>query len=565
MKPSRSTLLALALFVVGTSAHAQGVTEIESVDSSGTEGNDDSGADWIRGYMGVAISADGRFVAFSSSASNLVAGDTNGTWDVFVRDRVAGTTERVSVDSAGAESDGQSWWPALSGDGRLVVFMSQATNLVAGDVNGHTDVFVRDRTTGTTSCASVDPSGNVSDQGAVFPSISADGSIVAFSSTSTNLVAGDANGKSDTFARDLAAGTMEIVSVDSAGAQADGHSQYAPALSSDGRFVAFTSDATNLVPGDTNGYTDVFVRDRSGGTTERVSVDSNGAEGSGTVYGSPSISSDGTVVAFTSGSTNLVPNDNNKAWDVFVHDRTSGATERVSVDSSGAEGNGSSVEPAISADGQTVAFSSNAANFVAGDRNFRSDIFVHDRRAGFTACMSLTPAGTTGNDASVETGISGDGQMVVFASAAPDLVPGDSYGWDVFVHERCLAPAAWSNYGAGFPGTNGVPAFTARSFPAIGTTVTLDVANSYGSFTAGVLVLGQQRASIPSAWGGDLLVAPTLVSVFGMAPSGLSIGGTLPRDDALCGTTYDLQALELDPGAAKGVSFTPGIELVIGH
>jgi Tol biopolymer transport system component len=564
MKPSHSTLLALAFLVASASARAQDVTERASVDSSGTPGDANSGADPYRGEMGTAISSDGRFVAFSSVADNLVAGDGNGTWDVFVRDWIAGTTERVSVDSSGTEGNDESWWPSISEDGRYVAFMSSATNLVAGDTNGVTDIFVRDRAAGTTIRVDVDSSGNPGDHDAVYPSISGDGSLVSFASSATNLVPGDTNGFADVFVHDLTTGITERESLDSSGGEANGHSDYT-ALSADGLSVAFTSRATNLVSGDTNGLEDAFVHDRVTGITERVSVDSSGAEGNGVVYYQLSISADGGSVAFTSRASNLVPNDGNNRLDVFVHDRASGATERVSVDSSGAEGRRDSLEAAISADGQTVAFFSYADNFVAGDGNLASDVFVRDRRLGITSCASLAPSGKTADNSSLEPAISGDGEVVAFTSFAMDLVPGDTGGWDVFVHERCLAPAAWSNYGAGFPGTNGVPAFTARSFPAIGTTVTLDVANSYGGFTAGVLVLGQQRASIPSAWGGDLLVAPTLVSVFGMAPSGLSIGGTLPRDDALCGTTYDLQALELDPGAAKGVSFTPGIEIVIGH
>src|SRR5207245_298074 len=214
---------------------------------------------------GVALSADGRFVAFTSVATNLVAGDANGVSDVFVHDRQAGTTERVSVDSAGSEGNGASTGVALSADGRFVAFTSVATNLVAGDTNGAADVFVHDRQTGTTERGSVDSAGSEGNGASTGVALSADGRFVAFTSAATNLVAGDTNGVTDVFVHDRQTGTTERVSVDSAGIEGNGASA-GVALSADGRFVAFTSVATNLVAGDTNGAADVFVHDR--GTTD---------------------------------------------------------------------------------------------------------------------------------------------------------------------------------------------------------------------------------------------------------------------------------------------------------
>src|SRR6266567_3491186 len=272
MQPTQRRVLSavtlLLLTLGGRLAGAQTTVRV-SVASDGTEGNDVS--------MGSALSADGRFVAFDSAATDLVAGDTNRVSDVFVHDRQTGTTERVSVASDGAQGNGSSgllsfaFPPALSADGRFVAFVSFATNLVASDTNGATDVFVHDRQTGITERVSVASDGTEGNAASAGAALSADGRFVAFHSTATNLVAGDTNGKTDVFIHDRQTGITERVSVASGGTEGNGFSAE-PALSADGRFVAFHNTATNLVAGDTNGKTDVFVHDRQTGTTERVSV-----------------------------------------------------------------------------------------------------------------------------------------------------------------------------------------------------------------------------------------------------------------------------------------------------
>src|SRR5204863_349490 len=250
MRPTQRRVLSSVTLVLltalwGRSAGAQ-TTERVSVASDGTtEGNDAS--------LGSALSADGRFVAFDSAATDLVAGDTNGVADVLVHDRQTGTTERVSVASGGGtqgngNSGGFFSFPALSADGRLVAFQSDATNLVAGDTNGTTDVFVHDRQTGTTERVSVASGGTEGNGFSAGLALSADGRFVAFHSTATNLVAGDTNGKTDVFVHDRQTGTTERVSVDSDGTQGNGPSAGA-ALSADGGLVAFHGTATNLVAG----------------------------------------------------------------------------------------------------------------------------------------------------------------------------------------------------------------------------------------------------------------------------------------------------------------------------
>jgi Tol biopolymer transport system component len=267
------------------------------------------------------LSADGRFVAFRSGATNLVASDTNGFFDVFVRDRQLGTTERVSVDSSGAQSDGDSGLhPTISGDGRFVAFYSGATNLVAGDANGVFDVFLRDRQLGSTELVSVDSAGNQANSSSSLASVSADGRYVAFQSSATNLVAGDTNASLDVFLRDRQAGTTSRASVATGGGQGNGNSEYA-SIASNGLAVAFFGPASNLVPGDTNARRDVFVRDLQVGTTTRVSLELLGAQGNDDADYYPFLSADGRFVAFPSFATNLVAGDTNGALDVFLHDR----------------------------------------------------------------------------------------------------------------------------------------------------------------------------------------------------------------------------------------------------
>jgi Tol biopolymer transport system component len=426
------TSAAVVAALMTCAARAQpGTTERVSVSSAGEQGNGYSDS------FDRSISADGRFVAFASVSSDLVPGDTNGEADVFVRDRQLGTTERISVSSSGEEgNDGSGYYGlGMSLDGRFVVFQSDATNLVPGDTNGERDVFLRDRQQGITERVSLSSSGEQADGWSFVPVVSPDGRFVTFDSDATNLVPDDTNGERDVFVRDRLAGTTERVSVSSSGGQANGRS-YRPSISADGRFVAFESFASNLVPGDTNGERDVFERDRQFGTTERVSVSSSGQQGSGDSYYS-SISADGRFVAFHSEAADLVPGDTNGEWDAFVHDRQLWTTERVSVSSSGEQGNGATYYPSINVNGRFVAFSSFATDLVPGDTNDFPDVFMHDRQLGTTELVSISSLGEQGNHNSLWPSISADGRFVAFTSFASNLVPDDTNGQhDVFVRER---------------------------------------------------------------------------------------------------------------------------------
>jgi len=409
-----------------------------SVDSAALQGN------LVSRYP--SISADGRFVAFDSSATNLATGDTNGNWDVFVRDLPNGMTTRVSVDASGGQVSGDSRAPTLSADGRYVAFYSLSPGLVGGDTNGVSDVFVRDLLTGSNTLVSVDSSGAHANGASTLASISPDGRYVAFLSSASNLVAGDTNNVVDVFVHDLLLGGTTRASVDSAGVQAN-NACFDPSISRDGRFVAFGSSASNLVPGDTNGVRDVFVRDLSNNTTVRASVDSAATQGNGNC-GVPSLSADGRFVGFAGLANNLVPGDTNGALDVFVRDLQGLTTSRVSVSSSGAQSNGNSGVCSISADGRWISFGSSASNLVLGDTNGVDDVFAHDRLSGATMRVSVDSSGLEGNAGSSSTtsgetdAISADGRYVAFFSVASNLVPGDTNAvGDILVRDRGDASA----------------------------------------------------------------------------------------------------------------------------
>ena len=425
-KLAKLTVLGLAVslsLILATCGYALEIERV-SVDSSGNQGNGASSHP--------SISADGRYVAFESNATNLVPGDTNEVCDIFVHDRKTGKTTRVSIDSSGEQGNDASSRPSISADGRYVAFQSFASNLVSGDTNGYQDLFVHDRKTHQTTRASLNSSGNQTNYDSVSPSIGADGRCVAFQSLASNLVSGDTNSCPDIFVHDRETGETTRVSVDSSGNQGNRPSSYR-GISADGRYIAFQSYSTNLVPGDTNRCDDVFVHDRQTHQTTRVSVDSSKNQGNSASH-PPFISADGRHVTFPSHATNLVPRDTNLRSDIFVHDRETHQTTRVSLDSSGNQTNAGSSMPCISADGRFVAFGSFATNLVFGDTNKSKDIFVHDRETGETIRLSVDSSGNQGNNKSELARISADGRYVTFQSLASNLVSGDTNALnDIFV------------------------------------------------------------------------------------------------------------------------------------
>lgn len=380
----------------------------------------------------------GRFVSYISRASNLVPGDITPLYDVFLRNLDTGVTQRINVTAEGGQANSDGYRPRLSADGRYVGFDSDATNLAGNAGDAFTlDAFLRDRQTGTTELVSVSSGGQAGNSHSTSPQPSADGRFVAFQSMASNLATGDSNGVYDIFLRDRQLQTTQRLSVSTAGAQGNANS-LGPSLSNDATVVAFNSQASTLVVGDTNAVEDVFLRDVAAATTTLVSKSPAGAPGNGVSSG-VQVSPDGRYLVFQSAASNLVAGDTNGVADVFVHDRSAAIMSRVSVSSTGTQGDGASGAAAISTGGRYVVFSSAATTLVAGDSNGMPDTFVHDRQTGRTARLSISAAGIEGNGVSDEPEIDTDGRTITFYSDADNLVAGDSNGTsDVFLARNPL-------------------------------------------------------------------------------------------------------------------------------
>jgi Tol biopolymer transport system component len=344
-------------------------------------------------------------------------------------------TERVSINSAGSEGNQVSRIPSLNTDGQLIVFASEATNLVDGDINGVQDIFLHDWLTGTTERVSLSGRGQEANGASDWPEISADGLSVVFTSTASNLVDGDSNGVEDVFVVDLRSGGIELVSHPALGGQADAVSTQ-PAISGDGRFIAFVSAATNLAPGATTGLEEIYLYDGADGSLHWVSAPRIGAMNDG-VSGEPAISADGNWVAFSSASTQLVPDDTNSRRDIFLWNRASSTLERVNLTPTGKETDRSSYAPALNADGRFIVYRSHATNLVASETRNLGDIFLRDNLNGALQRVSISATGEQSPDgASDEPAISADGRFIVFRSNATDIVSNDTNGsHDIFVRD----------------------------------------------------------------------------------------------------------------------------------
>lgn len=409
---------------------------------------DSNGVQAAFGSFTPSVSADGRYVAFQSSSANLVPNDSNNFEDdIFVHDRLLGHTALISRHTNGAPGDGNSIAPSISADGRYVAFTSEATTLVDGDTNGVADIFVHDRQEGQTTRVSVHSNGPQGNDSSHTPSMSGDGRYVAFASHADNLIANDtaecwAWGLFETcidiFVHDRLSGQTKLVSRRKDGTQANQHS-ISPAISANGRYVVFRTDSSNLTPPEYGSNFHIFRHDLQEGDTIKVSVHSNGTDADGS-SGSPAISADGNIIAFSSEAANLIDNDPNGARaDVFVRVVEPPATALISRHTNGAVGAdqvvGSTVN-AISADGRFIAFYSDATNLVDGDTNERWDVFLHDRLEHTTVVVSWPAGGGLGNGYAKDPTLSGDGRTVVFASSATNLIASDANGngYDIFAH-----------------------------------------------------------------------------------------------------------------------------------
>lgn len=399
---------------------------------------DPAGASAVTGESNnPAISADGRVVAFQSGSANLVAGDGNGAIDSFVRDVQLSTTVRASAVTGAARADAASDEAATSRDGRYVAFSSLAGNLVGGDGDALRDIFVHDRNDAGIVRVSTDAAGVAANGASDSPSISADGLWIAFRSAATNLVAGDTNVRADVFVKQRATGAITRVSTTAAGTQGSADARGPTSISGDGNWVVFGAADGGLAAGDANAMQDIFAKNRATGAIVPVSVDAAGVFGNGDSMQAV-IDDAGTRVAFASLATNLAAGDINGVSDVYVKNLSSGAVGRVSVDGAGAQANGASSQPVLSGDGRYVAFASAASNLVVGDTNGNVDIFVKDADAGGVERVNTDAAGQQGTGGDCGTpSLSGDARYVAFVCAQANLVAGDSNGVaDVFVKDR---------------------------------------------------------------------------------------------------------------------------------
>ncbi len=427
-----------------------GQTTRISVDSTGAQGNNYSGNPSISadGRYVAFESGSSNLVLFDTRLCKVSDLDVN-CQDIFLHDRLTRSTTRVSVDSGGNQANGRSFNPDISADGRYIAFWSEASNLVSGDTNDADDVFVHDNETGETTRVSVNSNGIQGNSTSWDPAISADGRFVVFWSMASNLAnEADTNDTWDVFFHDRVEGSTTRVSVDSAGNQGNDSSSDSD-ISADGRFVVFGSRASNLVSNDTNRSHDIFTHDMQTGQTICVSMSSNPEPveaNSGSYH--PSISADGRYVVFDSYANNLAIDDDNSAYDIFIHDTNLGKTSLLSLRSrnDANEGNGDSEWPAISADGRYVVFQSMAESLVGDDTQMCtdyyeewncSDIFIHDTVLGDTTLVSVNSAGNKSNKDSGGEVISADGRFIAFSSWGDNLVKDDTNSTgDVFVHAR---------------------------------------------------------------------------------------------------------------------------------
>lgn len=559
-------------------AAAQGQVERVSLSLSGEE---------PQGASSVAsLSGDGRFVAFSSAAPNLIPFDTNGEDDIFVRDRLANALERVSLSTAGVQGNGRSDQPRISDDGRYVVFWSMASGLVPNDTNDFADtrwdggdIVLRDRQLGTTERVSVTPSGGELRARFASPSISADGRFVAFASDGDLATGAPGTGGVVTrvWVKDRSNASVAVASLDANGG--DLAFPRFPVISGNGRAVAFRA-VVPLFPG--FAVRELFVRDMVAGTTETVSVGPGGMLGNFDTDQAPAISFDGDVVAFQSYAMNLVGGETNLINDVFVRDRAAGTTERMSSSSTGVQGSTGSSMPAISRDGRFVAFTSAAPDFVGDDSNAHGDSFLHDRATGATVRVSVPPDGGQSDGDGAPMGISADGREVLVVSSASNLIPGstDTNGeTDVCTYER-FSPTPSVYCSARTDSTGCTPHISSSDTPAARGTAAFTInatslhnnrrgrlfyslSPSSAAFEGGVACIGEPLHALPLQFSAG-------------SSSGADCSGTLPSVfntwirqgtdvDLVPGTTVYAQFRYDDSGSTSGgpVGLTDAVVFVI--
>lgn len=569
--PTLTAVLAAALLdLVSCSLRGQTLTLI-SATPSGVPGNGTSGM--------ASCSDDGQWVAFESSATNLLQPDNNGNLsDVLLRDMQTQQIVTVSVGPSGAQSNVTVGWTSISADSSVIVFESPSTNLLPGVPSTFTnECFAYIRVPGQLQFASISTAGVVASQNSDSPKVSRNGRYVGFTSMAPNLVPNDTNGFLDSFVRDLLTGTTSRVSVTYAGQEGNG-SSYEPQMTTTGRCVAFTSNATNLVPNDTNGAGDVFLRDLITNQITRVSVSASGQQangGSGMRYASrANISDDARYICFTSDASNLVPNDTNQKHDVFRKDTWTGAIERANVSTAGLQGTYTSpysnvIESTMSSDGRFIVFSTDDTNLVPGDTNGSPDVFLRDTFLGMTTLVSKTPQGTSGNSWSSDPMISGNGCYIAFSSFAsnltsPPLSIGDP---QAYLFDRQDTFGRTTFLGGGCNGASGLIPSLSCQYPVLGATATLSGKYVQPNQVGAIYMSGQATTPL-QAWPGclvhlDLNYLTQLAVVQSDANGDWTLSAAVPNQQALKGVEVVLQAAFLT--ATPGVyAVTDAVKATLG-
>ena len=423
-------ILGVAIVATPNSLMATDITKRVSLGNGGVQGNAFS--------EGNAVSADGRFVAFTSGASNLVPNDTNGVDDVFVRDRQTGKTERVSLGKGGVEADYFCHSATISANGRFVAFLSAATNLLPGNETGEQQFYVYDRQTGQIWRASVGPGGVAGNGTTQGTHISGSGRFLGFTSFADNLVAERHATTPQTSSFTICgrpkphASVSRVPEVRSAiwARRASSACRRTRAL------FQLILTAREMVPGASDdGIVQGYIHDRKTGKNERVTVGPGGVQPNWFFNIVTGMSVDGRFVGILSGATNLIPGGTNGQIHVFIRDRVTGKNQLASVSSDGAQGNDFSSGGELSANGRYVAFGSSSTNLVANDTNGQDDIFVHDRKTGKTRRVSAGQDGVEGNGRSNFRGPDGERAYGGVQFGTGNLVPGDSNDMpDVFIN-----------------------------------------------------------------------------------------------------------------------------------
>ncbi len=503
LRLTAATVSLLALALAAPAAAQQPTTTRASLSSTGAPGDEDS--------FDVTVSANGRLVVFNSFARNLVGPDTNGGGDVFLRDRHTGVTTRVNVGPAGVQANAEALFPEMSADGRLVLFRSTATNLVPGSAAG-AKLFLADTTTGAVRLAATVPATHVLSGGTDSTVLSRDGSRVVFLARRTT------GGIGDVFAADTGTGAVRRVTETAGSTPANG-SSFDLAVSGDGRWVAFTTEATNLATPDTNGFRDIVVADLQTGSFQRASVPSGPPTNQSNLHSSePSLSFDGCLIAFRSDASNLVaPDPGPGVTEVFARNRCTSETEVVSVNNAGTAGTAS--EPSVSDDGCLVAYRS--TNVSPAPSSGLAAV-MRDRCGGSTTRLDLSSAGEPSATGVEELRLSGGtGRYVAFSSNATNLVPGDTVTFDAYVRDRAINARPVAELVLGQTGRS-VTADARASRDADGPAVTGSIAWGDGSpDSPGVL------ATHDYARGGSYAVTVTITDVDG-ATSTKTLAVTVP-------------------------------------